>query len=357
MSPDYYKILGVERTASQDDIKKAFRKLAAEHHPDKGGDPAKFKQVNTAHQVLSDDVKKARYDAFGDENLTGPPAPPPRPGRGGFGGVHFRTTMDDFDSIFAQQFDPFGVGSFRDFAKKDRPAPSPGSDIKVKVSVPMNEALAGTKREIRFERGDSRPCTQCARTRHAVTVCPTCGGNGRVIDMVGRIPSARQCRTCRGAGNVPVNQCGVCKGTTVEPVTREITITVPKGLRDGQEMRVKGLGRNGAPPGDLIVTVNIHDSVSWWARGDELFTVVEVGIRDLLKGGRVSFTVPDGRTLSVHVPAGGGYARMTDVWKNPAGQDGSLTVLFKSAQSGLSARGERLAQELLEEIEGRARPR
>lgn len=356
VSKDYYEILGVQRTASQDDIKKAFRKLAAEHHPDHGGNEAKFKEVNTAHQVLTDEVKKARYDAFGDENAT---APPPRPRPHARPASNVRIDLDDhFNDIFRSVHDPFGPfagGSVADFSKKAKPAPSPGADITIKVSVPMAEALAGTKKEVRFDRGDIRPCTKrCSGGLR--TTCLTCGGSGRVMDMVGLTPSMRQCRSCAGSGSVPLATCPNCKGTGSEPTPRELTVTIPKGLRSGQNMRVKGLGRNGSPPGDLMIIVEIVDSPLWWARGEDLFTTVEVGVRDLMKGGTVAFTVPDGRTISVNVPPGGGSSKVPRAWKNPAGVDGDLVVLFKiQAGGGSSPRAERLMRELLEELEGPGR--
>lgn len=353
MSQDYYSILGVPRTASQEEINKAFRKLAAVHHPDKGGDAVKFKEVNSAHQVLTDEVKKARYDLFGDENATYPPPPPPRrPGR-----TNFRVTMDDINSVFSggHGFDPFHVA---DFAKNARPAPVSGESIKMTVTVSMDEALAGTKKTVRFNRGDTRPCRKCAATGSTPgssrTVCPTCGGNGRVIDMVAGNPAVRQCRQCGGAGSVQLSKCGECSGSGKEPVQREITVTIPKGLRNGQEMKVRGLGKVGSPPGDLLLNVEVQDSESWWARGETLFTTVEVGMAELLHGGKAAVNMPDGRPVHITVPAGGGKTTVPGVWKSPSGQDGDLTVLFKVKPSqGLSPRAERLMKELLAELAGR----
>jgi molecular chaperone DnaJ len=358
LSQDHYAVLGLPRTASQEDIKKAFRRLAAEHHPDRGGNASKFKEVNTAHQVLTDEAKKAMFDAYGDENAQHRRPPPGRPGG-------FRVTVEDMNSVFNKHFDPFGPfqgGGIGDFARKARPAQNPGEDIRVRVSVPMEEALSGVKKTVRFDRGDAQPCKGCAGSGSMngmpQEVCLTCNGSGRTIDMVAGHPAVRQCRQCRGSGSSIANKCSTCSGSGKEAVQREITVTIPKGLRSGQDMKVKGLGRNGSPPGDLILTVEVQDSESWWARGETLFTTVEVGLSELLRGGSATVRVPDGREVHVTVPAGGGTAVSRGAWKNPAGQDGDLVALFKVRPSeGLSPRAERLTRELLEELGGQGRRR
>jgi molecular chaperone DnaJ len=356
LSQDYYQILGVPRTASQDDIKHAFKKLAAQHHPDRGGSADRFKEVNSAYQVLSDATKKDLYDRFGTEDPTR--IPPPQPRRSPFR-TNFHVTMDDLNSVFNKHFDPFGPfagGGIHDFAKKAKPAPVNGEDIRVTVSVPMDEALSGTKRTVRFDRGETRPCRSCASAPKSRAVCPTCSGNGRVVDMVGGTPAVRQCRSCGGSGSVPVNRCNVCSGSGQEPVQREIAVTIPRGLRDGQDMKVKGMGKVGSPPGDLLISVEVRDSAAWWARGENLFTSVEIGLRELVQGGNTTVRLPDGTNVLATIPAGGGQATVRGAWKHPSGKDGDLTVLFRIKSSkDVSPRAERLMKELLEELEGRAR--
>lgn len=357
MSKDYYETLGVPRTASQDEIRKAFRKLAGENHPDKGGDAERFKEINHAHQVLSDEVKKDLYDRFGTED----PAkiPPPRPGRRS--PFAHSVNIGDFEDLFRKNFDPFGPfggGSVHDFTRraKQPPVQPPGSDVQSTVSVNMAEALSGVKRSVRFDRGEKRPCTRCPGSRRSI--CPTCSGNGRVPDTFGRTMGVRQCGACQGAGTVSIGNCLNCKGTGSEPIMREIALSIPKGVRDGQEMRVKGMGAAGNPSGDLMVTVRVTDTDLWWSRGKDLFTTVEVGVGDLLRGGTASVPVPDGRTLSVTVPPGGGRATVARAWKNPMGSegDGDVVVLFKVRPDlGLTPRAERLTRELIEELEARGR--
>lgn len=357
MSKDYYETLGVPRTASQDEIRKAFRKLAGENHPDKGGNAERFKEINHAHQVLSDETKKALYDQFGTEDPTR--IPPPRPGRRSPFGAH--VNLNDFEDLFRRNFDPFGPfggGSVHDFARKAKqpPVQPPGSDVHCSISVSMVDALAGAKKNVRFDRGEKRPCTRCPGARRSV--CPTCAGNGRVPDTFGRTMGVRQCGMCRGEGTVSSNNCLNCKGAGTEAIMREITLSIPKGVRDGQEMRVKGMGTAGSPSGDLMVTVRVTDTDLWWSRGKDLFTTVEVGVSELLRGGTASFQVPDGRTLSVIVPPGGGRATAPHAWKNPMGSegDGDIVVLFKVRPDlGLTPRAERLTRELIEELEARGR--
>lgn len=354
MSKDYYAILGVPRNASQDDIKKAFRKKAAELHPDRGGNEAAFKEVNTAYQVLTDEVMKMKYDAWGDENASGPPRRAARPP----GAPHVQVTLDDLNSFFNQNFDPFGPFAgrgFGDFARKAKaPAPQPGGDVGITVTVSMEDALAGAKKNVRFDRGDTKPCTKCVNVPNST--CPTCGGSGRVMDMVAGRPAARQCRTCGGAGKTMSGHCGTCGGSRLEPLLREIDLHIPKGCRHGQNMKVKGLGKNGSPPGDLMVTVNIVDSDTWWSRGDALFTIAEVGMSEAIRGGNVTVNMPGGQPLLVFVPMGGGITKVAGAWKNPAGGDGDLYVIFRvRAQGGMTPRAERLMKELLEELGVRAR--
>lgn len=346
MSKNYYEALGVPRTATKEEIHRAFKKVALENHPDRNPGnaeaEARFKLANQAHQVLTDDAKRRAYDMWGDEN--GPP-PRPRPGP-------WRKPVD-FDSIFVN-FD-FGHGPFQDFrrSKPPPPAPSPGGDVNVSVTVTMEEALAGAKKEVRFDKGESRPCTQCARTRHATVVCPVCSGSGRVISMARGTTSHRTCLRCKGAGNVPVVQCELCKGSGVETVRRSINLTIPAGIQSGQELRVRGHGRPGSPPGDLIVSVDVQDSPSWWARGNELFTVAEVDAVDFLRGGQTELRMPDGRAVSVTVPPGGGHTTVPGAWRVPGRDAGSLTVIFKAKLGkGVTPRAERLLRELLEESGG-----
>lgn len=358
MTKTYYETLGLKPDASQEDIKKAFRKLAGESHPDKhDGNPEwenRFKEVNKAHQVLSNPLEKAEYD----RSLQ----PKPR--------INFRysagSPINDFaDSFFSNVniHDPFEEilrnSRGADFSKNTKPAPTPGDDVEITVTVAMEDVLIGTKKQVRFKRGDSRSCPRCggsgAEHGSQLSICPNCDGNGRVVDMIAGRPGAKACSSCTGTGQVSVNKCSTCLGAGRVDVARDIVVTIPKGLRDGQNMRIRGHGRSGSPPGDLIIVVSVKDSSNWWARGEDLFTVMDVSLPSMLSGDSLSVTLPDGSIFPVLIPEGGGQSRIKGAWKNPAGKDGDLVAIFRVKAEGLSLRGERLAKELLEEIEGRAR--
>ncbi len=253
---DYYAILGVERGASAEELKKAYRKLAMQHHPDRNpGNPkaeAKFKELNEAYDVLKDDQKRSAYDRFGHAAFENGGMGGAGAGAGGFGGFGFEGGLGD---IFEQMFGGGGRSS----------APSgAGADIRAQVEIDLVEAFSGTKKNVRVPSRMS--CDACAGTGSAdksagADSCSTCGGLGRVRAQQGFFVVERTCPTCGGAGRVVRNPCRVCSGNGTVPREKTLSVQIPAGVEDGTRIRISGegeAGRRGAPAGDLYVHVAVR---------------------------------------------------------------------------------------------------
>lgn len=270
MSQDYYKVLGVEKSASKDEIKKAFRKLAHEHHPDKtGGDDKKFKEANEAYTVLSDDQKRAQYDQFGS---AGPGFSGGGQQGGGFGGGQGFGGFDfsgfsgggdgvefDLGDIFGGMFG--GGGRGRGKAKEKK-----GQDIQVDIEINFEESIFGAEKEFNVHRTDN--CSKCKGDRKEpgtdYSTCKTCDGNGQVIEMrrtmFGSFESARVCDTCEGTGKVPKEKCKQCKGRGTESKKDTIKVVIPGGIESGEMLRVSGKGEaiTGGRTGDLFIKIHVR---------------------------------------------------------------------------------------------------
>lgn len=248
MRKDYYRTLGVDKNATDDDIKKAFRKLAMEHHPDKGGEEEQFKEINEAYEVLSDPDKRRAYDN-----------PNPFGNGGGFSPFSSGGGMEDFFNVF---------GSFA--GRRNRPqrpdpnAPRRGQDIRVQQALPVHLFILGGKIKVKLSYPDI--CQFCSGNGATeFDVCTTCNGTGSVTESRGGqgvfIQSSSPCRSCRGQGRINKNICGKCHGSgTINIENREIEVQVIPGTRDGDGMIIEGAGRsgfNGGPPGNLYLTLSM----------------------------------------------------------------------------------------------------
>jgi molecular chaperone DnaJ len=291
-----YDTLGVPKTASADEIKKAYRKLARTHHPDSsGGDEARFKEIQSAYDVLSDPEKRKQYDAYGSTN-----------GRGPFGGAGAGgTQFQDFDlsDLFGGLF---GGGAGRGGPR--RPQPERGADLQTEVHVSFEDSLAGVQIPVRAN--VETACHTCggsgAEPGTAPTVCPECNGRGVVSDSQGLFSLSHPCPRCRGNGTVIEQPCTTCRGSGRERVQKTFQVKVPAGAKDGTKVRLKGRGeqgRNGGPSGDLIVVVRVAASPLYERRGADLVVDVPVGYADLALGASVDVPTPEGQ-ISLKVPAG-----------------------------------------------------
>ena len=296
--PDYYELLGVSREASTEEIKRAYRRLALELHPDRNpDDPSaaeRFKAVTEAYQVLCDPEKRRRYDAFGRAGLEGGFPP---------GGVEdvFRHVED----IFSDFFGGFGT-------RHAGPRPSRGADLEVEVTISLAEAARGVRREVTFQH--AAPCDACGGTGAEggrLQSCGTCGGRGQVARggaMGGFFVVTSTCPHCRGAGRVPAAPCDRCEGRGRVRVERTVTVHVPAGIADGQTLRLAGQGapgERGGPPGHLYVHVAVEPDERFERQGDDLVHALTLDITQATLGTRRQVpSLLEEAPLEVEVPAG-----------------------------------------------------
>jgi molecular chaperone DnaJ len=340
-----YDTLGVTKNASADEIKKAYRKLAREHHPDaSGGDEARFKEIQGAYDVLSDPDKRKQYDAFGATNGRGAPFGP-----GGAGGAQYQ----DFDlsDLFGGLFGGGGRGG-----GQRRPQPERGADLQTEIHVSFEDSLAGVQVPVRAN--VETACHTCggsgAEPGTAPTVCPECSGRGVVSDSQGLFSLSHPCPRCRGNGTVIEQPCKTCRGSGRERVQKTFQVKVPAGAKDGTKVRLKGRGeqgRNGGPAGDLIVVVRVAASPLYERRGADLVVDVPVGYPDLALGVSVDVPTPEGQ-ISLKVPAGSQPGKLLKVKgrgapKLKGGGKGDLLARLKLTVPEKVSKKER---ELLEEL-------
>lgn len=302
---DYYEVLGVEKSASDEDIKKAFRKLARQYHPDLHPDDkeaeAKFKEINEAYEVLSDKDKRAKYDQFGHAAFD--PSYGGDAGAGGFGG--FSDMGDIFDSIF---------GSFGGFGRSSQNpnAPRRGQDIETNVTIDFMDACSGKKVNVRLNR--SEVCPDCRGTGAAAgtqpKTCPDCKGTGskRVVQRTpfGNISQTTTCPRCGGKGKTVDTPCKTCSGKGSVRRVQDREIEIPAGVDDGQTLRIQGGGHagiNGGPAGDLHIRVDVRPDPIFERDGYDIWTEVPLTYTQAALGaeivvptvdGKVKYTVPEG---------------------------------------------------------------
>ncbi len=303
MSKDYYQLLGIDKKASKEDIKKAFRKLAHQYHPDKkGGDEAKFKEVSEAYSTLSDDRKRAEYDSYGRVFPgSGHSANSGQAGAGfdfsQFQGADFDVDLND---IFGGFSDMFGGGGGRQ---------ARGRDIAIDLELSFRESIFGLTRKMLITKDST--CSKCAGSgaepNTKTKTCPTCNGKGQVVESrrspFGTFSVASTCGTCKGRRAVPEKPCLTCKGGGVERRQEEITVVVPAGLETGQVIRMSGLGEaiSGGMTGDLYVKLHIRPDPKFRKEGFNLVTDLPIKISDAILGAEYQMETLDG-TVSVTVP-------------------------------------------------------
>jgi molecular chaperone DnaJ len=296
-----YEALGVSKNASQDELKKAYRKLVREVHPDKNpGDAeaeARFKEVQSAYDVLSDPDKRKRYDQLGSTN-----------GRvGGPGGPAGSTTFDfgDFDlgDLFGGLFGNRGRGREQAQARGQR-----GNDVEVEVRVSFEDALKGVQTTVPVQL--ELACHTCHGTGAAPGTtpirCPECDGTGVVATSQGLFALQQPCPRCRGMGSIVETPCPTCHGSGRERRTKRYTVRIPAGVKDGTKIKLKGKGAagfGGAPAGDLFVVTRVEPSKLYERRGDDLILDVPVGLDEIGLGATVEIPTPDGR-VSLKIPPG-----------------------------------------------------
>jgi molecular chaperone DnaJ len=310
MSKDYYAILGVPKTATADEIKKAFRRLAHEHHPDKGGNEQKFKDVNEAYQVLGDDKKRTAFDRFGSAAFEQGGPGPGGPGGfggfdfGGFGGGGFQVNMNDLGDLGDVLGEMFGFG--RSGGGRGKPR---GQDIHVDVELAFKESIFGVKKEItllKFDRCDVCKGEGAAAGSKRVS-CKTCSGSGQVKQaqrtMFGTMQVASTCPACHGSGTVPETPCKSCSGEGIARRESRLSVDIPAGISDGDALKMPGQGeaaRHGGSPGDLYIRLHVAADPRFSREGTTLRSEVEVPFSTLALGGSITVETVDGsRELSI----------------------------------------------------------
>ncbi|MEO6761389.1 MAG: molecular chaperone DnaJ [Candidatus Saccharimonadales bacterium] len=305
---DYYEVLGVGKTASADEIKKAFRRKAVELHPDKqGGDEAKFKEVNEAYEVLKDTSKRQRYDQFGHAGVGGSAAGDGGNPFAGFGGQGQSANFDFGDmglgDIFGSFFGGGGGGRKQQRAR--------GNDVETAVEISFEQAVFGTEVDLRLNLDDT--CSHCKGTTvepgHELKTCETCGGKGQVVTatrtIFGNIQQAAVCPTCHGSGKVPEKVCSVCHGRGTEKKNQKIDLKIPAGIDDGATIRLREHGEavaNG-PKGDLYVHVRVKAHKLFTREGDLILSEEHIGMIEAALGTEIDVDTVDGK-VRMKIPAG-----------------------------------------------------
>ncbi len=304
---DYYEILGIDKSASADEIKKAYRRLAVEHHPDRGGDEAKFKEVSEAYEVLKDPSKRQRYDQFGHAGVGSSAASDGNP-FGGFGsagaGQEFHFDFGDlglgdiFGSFFGQQ-----TGQQK---RQNR-----GRDVEASLDISFEDAVFGTESKINLN--IDVDCYHCGGTTvepgHELKNCDTCKGSGQITNVTrtifGNIQQASTCPTCSGRGKIPEKVCTVCKGKGTQRKNQEIKLKIPAGIDDGAVIRLREHGEaiaNG-PKGDLYVNIRVKPHKKFTREGELILSDEHVSMIDASLGTEIDVETVDG-PVKMKVPAG-----------------------------------------------------
>jgi len=305
MAQDYYEMLGVGRSASADDIKKAFRKLAMQHHPDRNRDnkeeaEKKFKEVNHAYDVLKDPDKRAAYDRYGAAAFEGGNGPG---GPGGFNAQGF-----DFGSVFGDIFEEMfngGRGGARPGGRTDMR----GQDLRFNLEITLEQAYGGTEATVRVP--SSVSCEAChgsgAEAGSKPHQCPTCHGRGRVRAQQGFFTVERACPACHGAGQVIDKPCKVCAGQGRVRREKTLKVNIPAGVEDGTRIRLSGegeAGTRGGPAGDLYVFLTVRRHALFEREGPDVHCKVPISMVQATLGGSIEVPTLDGKAARINVPAG-----------------------------------------------------
>ena len=308
---DYYEVLGLQKNASDAEIKRAYRKLAHEHHPDKeGGNTEKFRNINEAYEVLSNPTKRQQYDQFGQTFEQGGPSggggDPFSDFARGFGGINWQNDSGiDFGDIFGEIF---GGGAF----SGGRRGRGRGVDLEISLTLTFLEAVFGVEKEVSFQKQDT--CETCrgsgAKPGTKLAVCKTCHGQGQIRKVqrtiLGNIANTTTCEICGGTGKIPESPCETCSGRGVHQQIKRVTVKVPAGIDDRQRIRLRNMGEvgyRGSAAGDLYVHVKVQAHPSLKRDGQNIISEVPVSFYQAALGTRVEVETVDG-TVELKVPAG-----------------------------------------------------
>jgi molecular chaperone DnaJ len=304
---DYYQVLGVGKNASKDEIKKAYRKLALQYHPDRNKNSkeaeVKFKEATEAYEILSNPGKRQKYDQFGHAGVDG---------SSGFssGGQGFGGGFSDFGDVFGDIFsDIFGESSFGGgFSGGKASSKRRGQDLETSIVVDFEEAAFGTEKQIRIQ--GNKVCGDCGGSGLSkgtkLETCPTCHGRGQTYVKQGFFSMSRTCPTCMGAGTINKNPCKKCKGLGKQSAVKNLKVTIPSGIADGQTLKLRGegdIGFNGGPSGDLYVHINVKEHKFFTRKNDDIYCEVPISFVQAALGDKVEIPTLDGK-IKMKIPAG-----------------------------------------------------
>ncbi len=298
---DYYEVLGINKSATSDQIKSAYRKLAVKYHPDKNPDDKsaeeKFKEASEAYHVLSNSERKQSYDNFGHAAFENGGK-----GQGGFSDF-------DFSSHFSDIFEDFFGEGFGGGRRRGRKANYRGSDLRYDLSITLEEAYKGKKQDIKFS--TSEKCNTCSgsgsKPGHDAGSCSMCGGQGQVRSSQGFFTVQQTCPQCGGAGEEITNPCTNCGGQGKKQTTKRLSVTIPKGVDDGTRIRLSGKGEagsRGAGSGDLYLFINVHSHELFKRSDENLFFECPISIADAALGSSIEVPTIDGGKAKIKIPAG-----------------------------------------------------
>ena len=306
MPRDYYEILGIEKSATPEEIKKAYRSLAKKYHPDVSTEPkevaeAKFKEISEAYEVLSDPEKRQLYDQYGHDAVN------QQFGEGGFQWSDF-TRSDDISDIFG---DLFG-GMFGGGRSRSRNSPQQGESLRYDLEITLKDVLEGKKVNLDVPHTViCGPCNGTGGKDGKVTTCPTCGGSGQVQQVrrspFGNMVSVSDCPDCRGKGKTSAEKCPHCRGNGRLTKDAHIDLNVPKGMDEGMRLRVSGAGNagyNGGPAGDLFVVIHVKQDKVFDRDGSNLWTGITTSYPKLVLGGEETVETLEGEKVLLRIPAG-----------------------------------------------------
>jgi molecular chaperone DnaJ len=347
---DYYEVLGVAKNATKDDIKKAYRKLAIQYHPDKnpGNKQAEemFKEATEAYEILSDDQKKSAYDQFGFAGVEG------MSGQGDFSQTFrgFEDIFGDFSGIFETFLG--GSGSRR---SSGGGGPQQGANLRYDIEIPFKDSIYGTKVEIQYSRNESCPTCKGSGAANGAgkKVCPTCQGSGQIRRSSGFFSVASPCHSCGGEGYIIEQPCRDCGGSGTQKKRQKIMVTIPAGVENGRRVvipRQGDAGPGGGPPGDLYVFIHVKAHEFFERQDEDLYCAVPISITQAALGADIQVPTLDGKTIKVKIPAGiqnGKMLRIRDEGVPTGSRKGNLYIkMIVQIPAKLSKRGRELMEEL-----------
>lgn len=354
MGKDYYQILGLQKGASKDEVKKAFRKLASQYHPDKKtGDEAKFKEISEAYAVLGDEKKKAEYDTYGHAYQNADGAGGFAQGFGGFGGFNGQHVEFDLNDIFENFGDMFG-GGFGGGRRQER-----GRDISIDIELTFEEAVFGVKRDVLLTKNNV--CNTCdgtgAKAGTDMKTCESCNGKGKVREVrqsiMGSFQTVRECQTCQGRGQVPKETCGACAGQGIKKEQTEISVNIPGGIQNGEMIRMTGQGEAimGGQPGDLYIKIHVKPHATIKRDGANLEAPLHVKLSDALIGNTYVVETLDGK-VDIKIPAGISHGEKLRIKGKGVPQGGRRGDFMVKVSVDIPQKLSRKARKLIEELRG-----